>query len=187
MSDVSIYPRENVDADLAAIMNGGEHFLKRMQRFLEEKDKADAILQNAHDEADALHEAAIKDRADAIGVIDDARRNAAEIIEDARRQGQEILDKGQALIAEARAQADKIVSEAKDAAESLASEAKALMDESVRAQSAADQRNSDLDRREALIADKEAELDAALESANAIKTKYEGVIARITAAIASEQ
>lgn len=183
-NDVSDYDDQDM-ADLKAIMSGGKNYVARMTALLEAKEKADQLIADANEAAQATAAAALRDRTDAMGVLEDARREAAEIIAGAQAENKRLVGEGAAIVSAAKSQADGIVADARAEAEEMSERARAVMEELAHAKSALDQRSSDLDAVQSRLDEKSAELDAALESANAIKTKYEGVIARITAAISA--
>ncbi len=186
MSDVSIYPTQEPDADLAAIMHGGANFMKRMEAFLLAKDKAEALLRSAQEEASVLHEASIRDRADAIGVIEDAHKQAAHIVEDALKEADETRLKIKADLEHAAKVADQIVEDGKAKAAEITDRARALMDEIRAERETVASLRSDAERVKAEADAKAGEIEGLVSQANAVKEKYAGIIARLTAVMSEE-
>jgi hypothetical protein len=185
MSDVSNYP-DQANADLGIIMNGGTHFLDRMNAFLSAKDKAEAIIAAANAEAERIAGEAAKDRAQSLKVVDDARLQASKIMQEANNAAISLRASADKVLVDAQQQAAGLVAKAKADAVVTADAADALMATAKQAKANVDQRSAELASKESLAEQVKASAEAALAEATSVKQKYENLISQLKAVMSSE-
>lgn len=183
--DVSNYP-DQAQADLATIMDGGVHFMDRMNAFMSAKDKAAAIVAAAEAEAKRMSEEGAKELAKALQSVNAARLEASKILQEASDHVMVAKKDADNALEAARRQAADIVSKANVDALDRMDEANKLMAEAKEAKSAVEQRHAMLGSHQSAAEQAKKSAEAALAEATSTKQKYEDLISRLQAAMSTE-